>query len=434
MKNLKSMMMVVCVVVGLNAGASDQIPGARQSGPIAIVGVTIHPVKGKLVREGIVVFEGGKISAVGAEVKIPDGATVVDGEGKHVYPGLIASWTSLGLVEVSRVRETVDSREMGVVNSNVKAQVAINPDSEAIPVARADGVLMALSVPTGGTVSGSSTLIKLDGWTFEDMTLVAKAGMHVNWPRMVVGGSGAKGRDGVLKSLEDLFDNAEAYEKGLVDGVAGSGHDDKLAAMVDVLRGETPLVVVADRLRQIESAVAFAKRHGVRLVIYGGADAGMCTDLLIANDVAVIVSGTLRAPRLRHDAHDAAFTLPARLHEAGVTFCLAGVKSSGAGVGYADVRELVNHAARAVAYGLPRHIGLKAITQYPAEIFGVGDQVGAIQKGMDATLILTDGDVLQSTSHVEKAWIDGKAVDLTSRHTQLFKKYRQKYRQLKTSE
>jgi imidazolonepropionase-like amidohydrolase len=411
--------------------ASDQVPGAPQKAPVAIVGATIHPVKGRIVKEGTVLFDNGKITAVGKDVAIPEGAVRVDGAGKHVYPGLIASYTSLGLIEVGAVRASVDNREIGTLNPNVKALVAVNPDSELIPVARANGVLVALSVPSGGAVSGQSALIKLDGWTFEDMTLKPSAGLHVNWPRMV-SSSNAGQRDKALQAIEDLFDEAEVYAKSADSNDAR--HDDRLAALGPVLAGKLPLIVAADRLRQIESAVAFAKKRGVKLIIYGGYDAPLCADLLKENNIPVIVSGTLRHPRAQHDPSDAAFTLPARLHEAGVTFCLAGVSGGGPSGAYYNVRDLPNHAGRAVAYGLPKQIALKAITQYPAEIFGVADRVGAIRKGMDATIILTDGDAMQTATHVDKAWIDGRAVDLSSKHTQLWKKYRQKYRQLNDAE
>ncbi|MHC4995715.1 MAG: amidohydrolase family protein [Planctomycetota bacterium] len=428
------------LIAGRAAVASDQIPGPPQKKPIAIVGATIHPVQGRVIRGGTVVFDAGKIVAVGKDVAVPEGAQRVDGSGQHVYPGLVASYTSLGLIEIGAVRASIDAREIGTMNPNVKALVAVNPDSETIPVARANGVLVALSVPTGGSISGQSALIKLDGWTFEDMALKASAGLHVNWPRMVVGGGpgggsgggGASLRDRALQDLEDLFDEAEAYRKGVEAG--STRHDDRLASLGPVLDGALPLIVAADRLRQIESAVAFAKRRGLRLIIYGGYDAPLCAGLLKENNVPVIVSGTLRHPRLPHDAYDAAFTLPRRLHEAGVTFCLAGVKGGGPSGSYYNVRDLANHAAQAVAYGLPRNIGLKAITQYPAQIFGVDDRIGTIRKGMDATLILTDGDAMQMATNVKKAWIDGRVVDLSSRHTQLWKKYRQKYKQLKGEE
>ena len=202
------------------AAASDVVPGARQSGPVAVVGGTVHTVSGKTIEGGTVLFESGRITAVGRRVKLPEGTTTVEASGRHVYPGLIEPFSNIGLVEINAVRATRDQSEVGTFNPNVKSWVAVNPDSELIPVTRTNGVLLAVSAPSGGMISGQSALLQLDGWTYEDLVVKAPLGMHVNWPRMQVVRGGLSGedvkkqtqnRDDRLRRLNDFFDDARAY-------------------------------------------------------------------------------------------------------------------------------------------------------------------------------------------------------------------------------
>lgn len=416
-----------------SANAADQLPGAPQGSPILLSGADVYTVSGDVIPGGDVLFDRGKIVAVGKSVEVPPGARRVDVAGKRIYPGLFATGNDLGLVEVRSVRGADDAGETGTLNPNIRAEVAINPDSELIPVARANGVLLNLTRPEGSIMPGSSAVLQLDGWTWQDLTLKAPAAIHATWPSMSrprarrsTQGADAeptpKG-DEQLKALDEAFADARAY------GAAKSAgkkidHDARWEAMAPLLEAKLPLVVAADEVRQIRAAVAFARREKVKLVILGGYDAPLCADLLKAYDVPVIVNGVHRLP-MRPDApYDEPFTLPARLKTAGVTFCITLSHRFGG----SDVRNLPYHAATAAAHGLPPDEALKAITLYPAQILGCADRVGSLEGGKDATLIITDGDILETPTHVEMAFVQGRQVDLSSKHTQLWQKYREKYR------
>ena len=414
-----------------NAFCGPEIPGAAQKGPIALVGGLVHTISGKTIANATVLFESGKITAIGQGIQLPSDCEQVDVSNKHVYPGLIDADTTLGLVEIEAVRATIDSREVGEMNPNARAVVAFNPDSELVPVARADGVLVSHTIPRGGVISGQSALLVLDGWNAEDMALVPNLAMHLNWPRTFARRSWfrpesardqMRERTNRLKKIRDEFEASRHYHATRTANPEFP-FDPRLEALSQVTGGKMPLLVRADELRQIQEAVTFAVDQDIRLVIAGGYDAAECAELLKKHNVPVIVTGTFRLPQARHAAYDAAYTLPSRLQEAGVTFCLAGFdRFSGSGV-----RNLPQHAGNAVAYGLSREDALRAITLSAAEILGVGDRLGSIEVGKDATLIVTDGDVLEVRTQTEMAWISGRAVDLDSRHKRLYRKYRTKY-------
>ncbi|MEY4565844.1 MAG: hypothetical protein RLY14_814 [Planctomycetota bacterium] len=415
--------------------ASDQIPGAKQARPIALVGGTVHTVSGGVINEGIVLFDNGKLTAVGKDVVIPPNAEVIDCKGKQVYPGLFDGQSQIGLVEVESVRATVDSSETGSLNPNVRAEVAFNPDSELIPVTRANGVLLGLSAPIGALVAGKSAVMQLDGWTWEDMALKTGAGMHVRWPmpagRGGRGGPGQGRRGGVggvgegqqMEELTSWIKDAKLYKAARTQVGSQQPLDARLEATLPLIEGKMPLVVEADQLQQIETAIAFAKSHGLRLVIYGGYDAESCATLLRESDTSVVLAGVYRVPLRRSDDYDASYTLPGRLHRAGVRFAIAAADRFGG----SNIRNLPYHAATAVAYGLDPAVALRSITLTPAEVYGVSDRVGSLDVGKDATLFIADGDIFETPTQVVQAFVQGRRVDLESRHTQLYRKYREKY-------
>ncbi len=423
MKRKISFITLACVLVVASRGfASPEIPGAEQAEPIAIVNATVFPMSSEPLPNATLLFEEGKIVAVGQQIEIPENAQRIDATGKHVYPGLINAGGQIGLIEINSVKATDDSREVGTLNPNVKAQVAVNPDSEIIPVTRANGVLMSLSVPRGGLISGTSALLQLDGWTWEEMTLSAPAAMHIQWPNV-----GSSGNKDPLQTLVELFESVDDYAKAID---AGGAVDVRLDAMLPVVQGKLPVVAHANTTLQIQSAVAFAAERKLPLIIFGGYDAPYCARLLKQHDVPVIVSSVYRLPRRRSDAFDESYTIPERLRQAGVKFCIAGVGRFSA----ASLRNLPYHAATAAAYGLSEEEALKAITLYPAQILGVADQVGSLEVGKHATLIVSDGSPLATETQVEHAFIQGRPVDLESRHTRLWKKYRVKYDRIRDSQ
>jgi len=427
---------MACSAAGV-AWAGPEVPGKAQEKPIALVGGAVHVVSGTVIDGGTVVFDRGKVTAVGKDAAIPDGAERIDVRGKHVYPSLIHAYSGIGLVEIDAARATKDFIEAGRINPNVKAQIAFNPDSENIPVARANGVLLALAVPQGGLVAGQSALMMLDGWTYEDMALRAPVGIHVNWPHITA--TTARWQDDeteaplpdrnqLLDELRKTFRDARAYAQAKSAGMK-QPEDLRLEAMGPVLARQTPIFVLADEIRQIQSAAAFAEREKVRMVIVGGYDAPLCVELLKKNDVAVVISRVGRLPMRRGDGYDDAFTLPERLRQAGVRFCIAGADRFQA----SSVGNLPYGAGMAAAHGLPREEALRAITLSVAEILGVADRVGSIAVGKDATLFVADGDILETPTRVERAYIQGRAVDLTNRHTRLWEKYQEKQRRQKAA-
>jgi len=409
------------------AVASPQVAGDAPRRPVALVGGIIHPVTGPVIEDGVLVIENGRISALGKHVRVPEKAKRIDLAGRHVYPGLIDAYTHLGLVEIDAVRATRDFRETGWLNPNVRAERAVNPDSELFPVTRAGGVLLALTAPTGGLIAGTSAVLQLDGWTWEQMILLAPAAMHIDWPSVrpaaqLPEAGGSRGSD-PLERLEKALADARAYQKARASDPEGKTHprDARWEAMLPVLEGKLPVVAAADELQQIQSAVAFAARYKLRLIILGGYDAAQCAPLLKKYGIPVIVSTTHRLPLRRSDPFDAAYCLPAQLRQAGVRFCIASKNTWNA-------RNLPFEAAMAVGFGLSRLDALKAITIWPAEILGVADRVGSLQEGKHATLIVTNGDVLEAATDVEMAFIQGRPIDLSNRHTELWEKYRHKYR------
>jgi imidazolonepropionase-like amidohydrolase len=416
------------------AVAHDRIPAREQSSPIVIDGATVHTVSGESVPAGRVRFEGGRVVAVGGDEVSIAGADVIDARGKHLYPGLIAAHSVMGLVEIGAVRATVDIAEVGVNAANVRAEVAVNPDSDLIPVTRSNGVLLALSAPQAGgsgVIAGTSALLQLEGWTWEEMTVRAPVGLHVAWPtRFVPAGFPEAMAEVARKSASDKRDAlARAFEQAAAyanEGQREGAPDLRLAAMQPFLRGKGLVFFHVEDAQGIDDALGFALEHGLRPVIVGGTEAWRVTDRLRAQDVPVIIGGTHVLPMRRADPVDAVYANAARLSAAGVRFAIA---TPGDGFDTSNLRNLPYQAASAVAYGLPKAEALKAITLYPAQILGVAERVGSIDAGKDATLFLADGDPMDARTRVERAWIGGREIDLANRQTRLFDKYRQKYPQ-----
>ncbi len=428
----------------LPALPSDQVPAPKQSKPIALVGATIHTVSGDILENGTILFEKGKITAVGQNPLLPEETEQIEIRGKHVYPGLISANTSLGLVEINAVRATRDFAETGDINPNVRAEVSFNPDSELIPVTRANGITVALSVPSSGLISGSSALMMLDGWTWEAMALKTAAGLHVHWPKMLLNRSPAaqkseqeqlEARNKKIEKIRQAFVQARAYMQAkqaeAKQDVPYHDTDLRWKAMIPALKKDTPVIIHADEIMQIQAAIDWAITEDLRVIIMGGYDAWRVTDLLKQHDIPVILTGTHRLPMRRWEDYDTPFKTATKLAEAGVKFCIA---TGGGPFGTAHERNLPYQAATAAAYGLPKAEALKAVTLYPAEILGVGDRLGSLQAGKDATLIVTDGDPLEITTQVEMAFIQGRRIQLESRHTQLYDKYQKKYEQLGITE
>lgn len=401
---------------------------------LALVGGTVHTMTGGTLERATVLIDGNRITAVGPGVTVPAGATVIDCSGQHVYPGIIATNTTLGLAEISTIEGANDTQETGNINPNIRAEVELNPDSDFLPVARINGITSALVIPQGGVVRGTSALMHLDGWTQEDMTVRAPVGLHVAWPNMTPlraffitqsDEEQAKQRDQQIAEIRTAFEDARAYAKArAAEGGAGVPKHDgdvKWDAMRRALAGEIPVFFHANALNQIRAVLDFVDEQKLaKAVIVGGYDAWRVADELKKRDIAVVTGGTLAVPTRRYEPYDAAFAVPGKLQAAGVRFCIS---DGGGGMAAANARNLPYHAAMAAAFGLPKEEALKAVTIYAAQILGVGDRLGSIEPGKIADLQITSGDPLEITTTVRQVIIAGKAIVMESRQTRLFKKY-----------
>jgi imidazolonepropionase-like amidohydrolase len=414
---------------------SSEIPAKPQDHPIALIGATIHTVSGATIQSGTILFDKGRIAGIGSSIDLPPGTEKIDAAGKHIYPGIIDARSNIGLTEIGAVRATNDLSESGSINPNSRAEVAINPESELIPVTRANGVTTAVTMPEGGIISGSAAAILLDGWTWEDMTLKAPVGLVLNWPQMTINKAWweqrteedqKKARDKALGELRNAFRDARAYMQAkraeTVQGIPYHNTDLRWEAMMPVLEGKIPVLVNAEELQQIQAAVAWGDQEKIKLVIVGGYDAWRAADLLKARDIPVIVNPIQRTPWRRWESYDDPATLPKKLREAGVRFCIAGE------AGASNERNVPYHAAMAASYGLPKEEALRSITLYAAQILGIADRVGSLEVGKDATLIVTDGDPLEIMTNVSMEFIQGKNIPLQSRHTRFYEKYQERYR------
>lgn len=415
---LSMLFALLCMMV-MAATVQAQTPAPMQQGVIALEGATIHTVSDGVIQNGTLVFEDGVITAIGANVQVPSGAERVDVSGKEIYPGLIDGYSRMGIYEIGAVNMTVDINEQGRFNPNVTPEIAFNPESRHIGTARTNGVLTAVTTPGGGLVSGQSVAMMMDGWSWEDMVLKSGVGLIVNWPSAV-----NDNYEDVLLELRDAFASAKAYHKAKRAYEAGDASrkdiDSRLEAMIPVLEGDRPVVVEADELRQIQDAITWAEEEGVRLIIMGGRDADYVASHLVRKEIPVIVTSVLTSPSRQWEPYDGSYSLPARLHEAGVAFAIAG----GSSAPYAF--RLANEVGASAAYGLDRDQALRSVTLSAAEILGIDDRVGSLQVGKDATLLITTGNPLEYSAQIEQAYIEGRKIDMVDAHRMLYEKYRKK--------
>lgn len=453
-RNVRVMTWLAACIGALAAGpAAAQDLGLKapaQTEPVVIHSATVHTVSGQTLTNSWVYFHEGKIVGLGPG-PMPRFATpprMIDGTGKHVYPGLVTPYSQLGLTEIQAVRATLDISESGQATPEVRAVAAVNPDSTLIPVTRSNGVLVAGVFPQvslgglssffegpGGLIPGRAGVIRLEGWTYEDMAVMEDAGLVVNWPQSRPLSAPWMDRsdeeqtgdaDRAQRTLEALFTGAKSYAAARAADPSLPA-DLRFAAMQSLFAAgaaQRPVFMVANDAEQIRAAVSFCQKHGVRCIIVGGRDAESCADLLKRHDIPVIISGgTARFPRRDDMNYDEPYTLPARLEAAGVRWALAN------GDDTAHERNLPYAAALAVAHGLAPDAAIRGITLSAAQILGIGDRYGSLETGRSATLFIADGDILEVATNVETAFIDGRAIDMDDKHKALERKYREKYRQ-----
>lgn len=468
----------VCLSVQL-AQAQDLTPKAPpQSRPIAIINATVHPVSEPPIENGFVFFDQGVIRGIGtvgsmdaAKIKA-DEWIIIDAKGKHVYPGLIAPYTQLGLTELSAVRAMNDLAETGAATPEVRACVAVNPDSTLLPVTRSNGVLLAGVFPQGGSggfgepafMPGRASVMRLDGWTWESMTIRDDAGLVVNWPQARpiaawwMDKSPEEQQNQINRrraAIEEMFTGAEAYfaarEKDptlprdirfeAMRRVFGSGSGSRVSGLGSSQTQQPassppeprnpnpdtrlPVFIHANDVDQITQALALCEKHSLKCVIVGGFDGPHCAEAIKRAGAWVLVQGTMRFPKRDDSAYDEPYTLGARLEAAGIPWCMASGEEA------AHERNLPYAAAMAAAYGLDRAVALRSITLSPAQMLGIADQYGTLAIDKSATLFIADGDILEVETNVERAFIDGRDIDMSDKQKVLAEKYREKYKQKK---
>lgn len=426
---------VGCGVLAMGSLAQTAAPTSY-----AITHAKIFTLAGAPIDDGTLIIKDGKIAAIGEGIAVPADAKVIDGKGLQVYPGLFDPVTQMGLSEISAVRATVDTTETGSFNPDAVAATAVSPSSAHIPVVRAAGITEVLAVPASGgfdsggatnLVGGQASAIYLVGWTIEEMAIRKNAAMVIDWPEVETRSfdfstftnkekpfsDAKKEYDKQVEQLADWFEQARHYAQSLEKSPGGSFQRDvKLEAMIPMMRGEVPALVFADRARDIRGAVEFFDKQKVRMVLAGGAEAWKVKDLLRSKSVPVILRPTLSEPGEEDDAYDRLMTQPAELTAAGVKVAFGSFDNSFA-------RRLGQQAANAIAHGLAYEEGLKAVTLYPAQMFGLDSQLGTVEMGKVASLIVTNGDPLDLTTEVKYLFIKGQLTPMDNKQKDLYEKY-----------
>jgi imidazolonepropionase-like amidohydrolase len=389
---------------------SAQAPAPVQTEPIALTGGTIHTISGDVIENGTILFEDGIIKAIGTDVVLPAGTRSEDVSGKHIYPGLIDSWSQMGIYEIGAVDMSTDINEQGNINPNAMVERAFNPESRHIGVGRSAGVLTSVTTPGGGLISGQSAAMKMDGWAWDEMTLKSGVGLIVNWPNP----NNENNYKAQIQNLRNAFADARAYRaarSAMADGqTPRHDFDSRWDAMIPVFNGDRPVVVNAAEVRQIQDAITWASEEDVKLIILDGRDAHLVTGQLIKYDVPVIVTTVLASPNRDWESYDARYALPSKLHEAGVKFAIAGASSAP----YAN--RLPYEAGAAAAYGLPPDAALRSVTLSAAEISGLDDRIGSLDVGKDATLLITTGNPIEYATQIEQVYVQGRRSDMMDMH------------------
>lgn len=403
---------------------AQETPAPKQDKAVWISNVTLHTGNGTVLQNQTVAFVDGKITYVGTgqEIRINrNEVRWIDGTGKHLYPGIIALDTYLGLNEIEAVQATLDYRETGDLNPGVRTLIAYNTDSRVTPTVRSNGVLLAQVTPQGGTFSGVSSVTQLDAWNWEDAAYAQDDALHLNWPSTVIYNAWwappaeeqQKNAKAQQLAIETFFQDAKAYceqEKPTVVNV-------RFEAMRPVFAGQRKIYVHTNEARAMIASVTFLQKYNIKPVIVGGYDAPMILDFLKTNDISIVIKDIHRLPGRDYEDVDQPYKLPSILKNAGIKFAISMD-------GGWQFRNLIFQAGTASAYGLGREEALKAITKDAADILGIGNRTGTIEMGKDANLLLCSGDLLDmATSNVEEAFIQGRSISLDNKQKRLYKKF-----------
>ena len=413
----------------------DVYPAAKQNKKTAIVGATVHVGNGQVIENGTVVFDNGKIVYAGDAAAAPKAENTIDAKGKQVYPGLILPSSNLGLQEISGVRGSTDINEIGEFNPSVRSIAAYKAESVIINTLRLNGILLAHTIPGGQLIAGQSSVVQLDAWNFEDAAYKTDMGMHFYMPSLLSRGGrrgfgGGRGFGGApagdpikealdkIESVKAIFREAKAYHQKGADKQINL----KLEATKGLFNRTQKLFVHCNQVKQMIVAIDFVKEFGFDVVVVGASESWQIADLLKANNIAVILTQEHSLPTSDDDDIDQPYKAASALQKAGVLFCLNDDDPQNRG------RNLMFNAGTAAAYGLGKEGALQAITLNAAKILGVADKTGTLEVGKDANIVISEGDILDmKSSIVTDAFIQGRAVAITSKHKQLYERYKHKY-------
>ncbi len=422
---------IILLLIFSFAVRAQQTPAPLQNEVTTIVGATAHLGNGKVIENSLVIFENGKISIVAdaTTTKIAYRGTIINASNMHLYPGFIAPVTTLGLAEIDAVRATRDFREISDKKPNVRSIIAYNPESRVIETMRPNGVLIAQITPRGGTISGTSSIVQLDAWNWEDALVKEDDGIHLNWSnsfqrgRWWEGEKGYKLNKNYSKNIDDIVNyikQAKAYRKA-----TSQDRNESFDAMQGLFEGSKRLYVYVNGEKEITDAVTYLKQTGVeKIVIVGGYEAYKVSKLLRDNNIPVLLRRVLSLPSHQDDDYDLPYKLPKLLTDAGI---LVGFQSMG-GMERMNTRNLPFYAGQAVAFGMDKEEALKCITSNTATILGINDLYGTIEVGKSATLFLSKGDALDMKGNIPvKAFIDGREISLETHQTELWQKFSKKY-------
>lgn len=431
---MKKIYALLVVFVALTSVAQPTItPAPKQSKSILIMNAIAHVGNGEVIENAAIGVKDGKIvlAADARVIRLDMSAydTIIYASGQHLYPGFIAPNSTLGLVEVEAVRATRDFAEVGTFKPSVRSVIAYNTDSEVIPTVRSNGVLMLQVTPRSGIVSGTSSVVQLDAWNWEDAVVKLDDGVHLNWPSMHHKHNDKgktkielmKNYDQQLTEINTFFSEAKAYLQNKSSAVK----EIRFEALRGVFDGSQTLYVHADDTKQLGEAIAFKRDMKLnKVVIVGGYDSWLMTKELKEENIGVMLPRVHSLPMYNEDEVNLPYQLPARLYKEGVKFCFQNQGDMEA----MGTRNLPFLAGTAVAYGLPYEEAIRALTLSPAEMMGCAEQVGTLEVGKDATLFISKGDALDMmTNDVVYALIQGRTIDLTNKQTELYEKYMKKY-------
>lgn len=429
MKKILYSLLFFFLIGNVNA---QQTPADKQTTAISIEGATAHLGNGEVIENSLIMFDEGKITFVGsAMMKIARQGTIINAKGKHVYPGFIAANATLGLVEIDAVKASDDEDEIGLLNPHIRSLIAYNAESKIVESMRPNGVLMAQIAPRGGLVSGTSSVVQLDAWNWEDAALKVDDAIHMNWPGSFTRGRWWLGEDPALKAdpkYGENVDNIKSYFEDAKTYLASTMEKAHLPyqAMKGLFDGSQKLFIHVNGEKEITDAVTTAKEAGIdNIVILRGEGAESVTDLLVKNNVAVVLNRPHRNPNSEDDAYDYTYTIAKTLTDKGVLVAI-GMEGQ---MERMNARNLPFYAGTFAAHGLGKEEALKLITSNTAKILGIDDKVGTLEVGKDATLFISDGDALDMRGNIlSKAYIQGRDISLETHQTELWKRYTNKYK------